>query len=239
MGSDTIVYKYTFNFKDGKRKVFEIILDKDTLARCLPVRQSYPDWARLEVDRCPGCRLASGPDQYCPAALSLLDVVEAFSDSVSYDNVCLEVEAETRTYLGRQITMQKGVSSLVGLCMASSGCPAFELLQPMVRYHLPLSDGTETAYRVISMYLLSQYFVYRRGAAPDWDFKQLITIYKNIKTVNENFAQRLRSACRKDANLNAVVILDAFADHVLFYTGPDSLKEIEKLFHAYLNGAKT
>jgi hypothetical protein len=162
--------------------------------------------------------------------LALIDVIEFFKEMASYDTVDLEVEAQSRTYLGRSIPLQQGVSGLIGLLMASSGCPVVGKLKPMVRYHLPLSDGEETTYRAVTMYLLTQYFVYRKKGKPDWALKHLINVYKDIRMVNESFAHRVRMACPKDANVNAVVILNIFAELVIFYTGHDSLKDIEEMF---------
>ena len=56
-----------------------------------------------------------------------------------------------------------------------------------------------------------------------------------IKTLNKSFSQRLISACQKDASLNALIILDWFAEAVTFSINKAVLHDIEFLFAAYLS----
>ncbi len=121
--------------------------------------------------------------------------------------------------------------------MVTSGCPIMEKLKPMVRHHLPFATTEETTYRVLSMYLLAQYFLYKRGKKPDWDLKGLVDIYDNIRTLNKAFCGRISHVEFKDAGINAVVILDNFADMVRYSIDKDNLDKIEVLFEAYLQDA--
>jgi hypothetical protein len=235
MADNNVHYNYKFIFSDGCCKEFDVILDPETLNSLKKPIENAPDWAILEYKQCPCCKLNKKSHKYCPAALSLIEIINAFKDFASYEKINLTIKDETRTYSAQQTSLQKGVGALIGLCMASSGCPILGKLKPMVRYHLPLATGDETTYRAVSMYLLSQYFVYRKGGKPDWDMKKLVKIYNDIKLVNENFIKRLHSACSKDASLNAMIILDVLAEHVLFLTGKNSLKTIEKLFSSKKN----
>jgi hypothetical protein len=43
--------------------------------------------------------------------------------------------------------------------VATSGCRYTAYFKPMARFHLPFANEEETAYRAISMYLLSQRFL--------------------------------------------------------------------------------
>ena len=117
--------------------------------------------------------------------------------------------------------------------MVTSGCPIMEKLKPMVRYHLPFATLRETQYRVMSMYLLAQYFLYKRGMEPDWDLTNLVKIYDDIRIVNKNFSQRLAHIKVEDATLNALVKLDMFAQHISFSIDRNVLDEMECLFNAY------
>lgn len=119
--------------------------------------------------------------------------------------------------------------------MVTSGCPVMDKLRPMVRTHLPFATGEETMYRVLSMYLLAQYFLYKEGQRPDWDLKNLAEIYEAIHTVNKSFCQRLSGIHIKDASLNAVAQLDNFADITSFSLEINRLDQIKRLFHAYLD----
>ena len=66
----------------------------------------------------------------------------------------------------------------------------------------------------MSMYLLAQYFLYRRGKTPDWELKNLVKTYDDIQIVNKSFFQRLSQIKTKDAMLNALIKLDIFAKHI-------------------------
>jgi hypothetical protein len=57
-------------------------------------------------------------------------------------------------------------------------------------------------------------------------------IYDRIRVVNKAFAERLRSASSKDANVNAIVILDCFAKGVPFAV-KNALKDFEHHFDLY------
>lgn len=160
-------------------------------------------------------------------------MVESFRDWTSCELVSLSVDAQRRSYVRDKVPLQEGVSPLLGLYMAAAGCPVLDKLKPMVRYHLPFASGWETTYRVLSMYLLAQYFLYKEGKQPDWDLDKLIKTYADIRVVNEYFSKRLHTVETKDASLNAVVILDMFADRVVFGVEEQYLKEIKKLFKAY------
>lgn len=105
----------------------------------------------------------------------------------------------------------------------------------MVRFHLPFATIEETKYRAISIYLLAQYILYQHGSQPDWDLKKLAEAYKNIRVVNESFCKRLRTIESKDATLNAVVVLDIFADSVNFSIDSRMVDDLDYLFKGYFN----
>ena len=151
---------------------------------------------------------------------------------ISYKEVDLLIETEERGYI-KHTTLQQGISSLVGIYMVTSGCPVMEKLKPMVRYHLPFASLRETQYRVMSMYLLAQYFLHRRGGKPDWELTNLVKIYDDVQIVNKSFSQRLAHSRIEDATLNALVKLDMFAKHISDLINKDALDEMECLFSAY------
>jgi len=197
-------------------------------------RESYPEWTELKYFKCPNCSLDEEQHSFCPVAVNLVDLIDFFQDMISYKEVDLLVQNEERSYL-KHTTLQQGISFLVDIYMATSGCPIMEKLKPMVCYHLPFATLRETQYRVMSMYLLAQYFLHRRGRKPDWELKGLVTIYDDIQVVNKVFAKRLAQVKIKDATLNALVKLDMFAKHVSDSINKDLLDEMECLFSAYLD----
>lgn len=192
----------------------------------------WPPWTRLDFHQCPNCPLPAAPEARCPAAQSLVELIEQAGSWLSHDEIQLEVSTPERCVQGRT-TAQRAVSSLCGLLMAASGCPHTRFFGPMARFHLPLSSEHETIYRATSMYLLAQFFRARNGAEADWDLTGLRRIYEHLHRVNGAMAQRLREACEQDAAINAIILLDMFTKTLPFCI-EDSLADIEYLFKAYL-----
>jgi hypothetical protein len=126
-------------------------------------------------------------------------------------------------------TAQRAVSSLMGLVMATSGCPHMSFLKPMARYHLPLATAEETIFRAVSTYLLEQYFRHKQALSVDLDLENLKKIYAEIRIVNIAMTSRLRTLCVQDSAINAVVLLDIFAK-LLPSSVEESLEEIRYLF---------
>jgi hypothetical protein len=207
-------------------------VDAQTLNLIVPQKDSYPGWTALSFFQCPHCPLSEEQTPVCPIAGNLIDVILTFQESVSYEDVDISLETEVRTY-SKHTSLQKGLSSLLGIYMVTSGCPKMEKLKPMVRYHLPFATQEETQYRIFSMYLLAQYFLHQRGQQPDWDLKELVQMYQDIKIVNKSFSQRLSQIQIEDASLNALAILDWFAEMLTFSVHKQELSEMESLFSAY------
>jgi hypothetical protein len=159
-------------------------------------------------------------------------VIEGFTDIVSYDKVKVSVETEER-HVVATLAAQQALASLMGLIMASSGCPNTAVFRPMARFHLPFSSESETAYRVASMYLLAQHYAAREGGSADLALNNLERVYRGIHSVNRGMATRLRAASRQDAIVNAVVLLDVFSSLVPAAIH-DILDEIKPAFAALL-----
>lgn len=224
-----LTFKYILTLPGGERKEFATQLDRKTLSYLQPARSSYPEWTALSYRKCSNCPLNETEHPQCPAAVSVIDVVEAFGASVSYDEVLVRVEAEERSYESK-VPTQKALSGLVGLRMATSGCPVVRKLRPMTRHHLPFSSLYETRFRILSMYLLSQYLRSKQGEQPDWAMNDLAKYYKDIQTVNQDFTRRLLPATKGDASVNAIVILNAFADAIEFSISGEMLDELRQVF---------
>ncbi|NLG77623.1 MAG: hypothetical protein GX535_15440, partial [Xanthomonadaceae bacterium] len=153
-------------------------------------------------------------------------------DIVSYDTVRVTVESEERSVTAT-LSAQQALASLMGLVMASSGCPKTAVFRPMARFHLPFSSESETAYRVAAMYLVAQHFAHRDGAPSDLNLDQLERVYRGVHAVNRGMAQRLRAATRQDAIVNAIVLLDVYSSLVPAAIH-DILDEIRPAFEALL-----
>lgn len=227
---ENIVFEYFFKFKDHPDAHFHIKLDGNTLNYIQEGELKTAAWARLDNEKCSNCPLHSSETMYCPIALNLVDILPPFTDLPSYEIVDFLVRTDERTYVANT-SLQKGLSSMLGIYMVSSGCPVMAKLKPMVRYHLPFASVEETVFRSASTYLLGQYFKHKRGLAVDWDLRGLIQIYEEVQEVNMGMADRLRSVPAKDANINALIVLDVFAKE-LPQNIEQSLNSLSYLFDA-------
>lgn len=221
--------RYEFTLPDGTHEDVQVNLDPKTLAIIDPEPANPPAWAALEFNKCSNCPFKKGDCTYCPIALRLSGVVEAFKHLFSYEMVKVRVTVPERTYLAEKVSIQQALSSLLGVFMTTSGCPVMSKLRPMVRLHLPFAGELETLIRSTSMYLLSQYFVARDGKKPDWTLDGLAELYNETGKVNRAFADRLRAASVKDANVNALIVLHTYSASMP-NTIDDQLEEIRFLF---------
>ncbi len=225
----TITYRFTLT--DGSQEVFDVRIDEQTLElHSLPAK-NLPKWTALDYHQCPNCPLSKTDYPCCPLAVGVIGIVTRFDDLLSHDAIHLEVITKDRSF-SHDTTAQRAISSLMGLIIATCGCPRTAFLRPMACFHLPLATEEETIYRAASMYALAQYYVRRSGQKADLDFKGLDRIYREIQGVNTAIAERLRAASEKDASVNAVIILDLFAK-ALPDAIQDQLEEIRYLFETY------
>lgn len=233
MRTETLTVSYEFRFQAEAAKQFTLDLLRPELDLVSAIRKDPPSWTRLTHHQCPNCPLNPETHPHCPVAVHLADAVEFFKDRVSTEEADIVVRVESREY-HKRAAIQQGVSSLMGLYMVTGGCPVMNKLRPLVHTHLPFATVKETMFRAVSMHLLAQYFLRKQGKRPDWHLKTLVRIYEEIRQVNRAFVRRLLSIQPKDASLNALVGLDCFATATAFSITEDSLREIEPLFHAYL-----
>lgn len=224
-----VSYRYTFAFDDGRRKEFAVDLDYDTLAMIPPQRDMHPGWTELSYRKCPNCPLSEAEHKRCPIAANLVDVVDFFKDSLSYETVEVSVQAHGRTYLKRT-TLQEGVSGLIGIFMVTSGCPILNKLRPMVDTHLPFMTSEESSYRMISMYLMAQYFRERQGLRADWELKDLLRFLAEASETNASFCRRLQSLGIKDASLNAMSTLNALGEITSLSIETEDFARWERIF---------
>jgi len=225
---DLIKFKYSFIFADGRTIDFSISLDAHNLNYVADDNDVPAEWAKLENGQCPNCTLHSAKIDYCPVCLRIHNILNAFLNTASYEKVKVIVQAAERVY-SSDTTIQKGLSSMLGIYMVTCGCPILSQIKPMVRYHLPFASLEDTIYRAASSYLLRQYFLHIKGEEADWNLKGLVDIYRQIQTVNIGLMERFRALAKKDASVNAMVLLDIFAKE-LPYSIEESLKELEYLF---------
>ena len=226
--------KYIFEINDECIKQVDLTLSFPDLSLIKDVGDSHPNWAKLSCHKCPCCNLDESSNKFCPVALNMVSVINEFNTYLSYKEVTLKIITDEREFK-KAVLMQEGLSSLFGIIMTTSGCPILDKLRPMVFTHLPFATGEETAYRVMSMYVLAQYFVKKYGNEPDWELKGLIQLYKDIALLNEHFIKRFSDdEGASDAHLNAIVKLSCFSIYTISMIEENWVVDLEKIFHTYL-----
>jgi hypothetical protein len=193
----------------GEPRELVVRLDPETLLEQAPFPTSPPEWAMLEYQKCPNCPLATDASAQCPTAARLIPLTRAFSETESVGRARVRVETPERTF-EKEVPVATGISSLLGLQMATSGCPILGRLRPMARFHLPFATNQETVFRAVATYLAAQQAHWQAHEPADWSLDGLRALYREVALVNRAFASRLRSALSKDASLNALVRLDVF-----------------------------
>jgi hypothetical protein len=225
---------YRFTLPNLLSEEFELRIHPKTLILISPIPDNPPDWARLGFHQCSNCPLSEKKTRFCPVAVNLTEIVRHFERLTSHDEIFVEVITEERIYY-KKTSAQRGISSLMGLMIAVSSCPVTDFFKPMARFHLPFSSEEETAWRAVSTYLISRYFLEKEQVCVNFDLSELRAVYSRIQKLNTAIAKRLRAACEEDSTVNAIIILDVFAKS-LPQTIEKSLLSLKSLFEPILRG---
>lgn len=178
-------------------------------------KTNLPAWTKLEHCQCSNCPLKPADTARCPAAVEILPVVTAFQAEDAYQKVAVTVQDERRSYT-KSTTLEEALRSLLGLKMATSGCPVLSELKPMAIHHLPFASNDEFIMRSVSHYLLQQYLAKRNDQEPDWELKGLVARNQRLQLVNQALWQRIHSVCQGDSNLKALLNFFSMASSVSF-----------------------
>jgi len=214
---DNLEYSYLFEFKDGRQQQFDVCFHSQTYKIISPIPQTLPQWTELGQHQCPICPLKTSVEKQCPAAVNIAVVADHYGEIISHKTVNVCVMSPKRT-VSSKTTVQRALSSLLGLLIAASDCPHTQFFRPMAHFHLPLASQEETIFRAISTYFLAKYFKGEKTSVFNLD--ALKEIYANMQTVNEHLVKRLQTAAGSDATKNAVVLL-----HLLSCIMPMSLEQ--------------
>ncbi|MGA1196077.1 MAG: DUF6901 family protein [Candidatus Latescibacterota bacterium] len=233
MAEETTSITYVFSFPDGHKETFVVVLDPKTIAATEPLPENLPDWTLLDFHKCVHCPLQSETHPHCPLSARICGIVDRFAEIISYEEMVVEVLTPERT-VSKSTSAQQGLSALMGLVMATSGCPIMALFRPMAAFHLPFATSDETTYRAASMYLLAQYYLYRQTGNADLSMRGLGDFYRSVEVLNEHMAKRVREAIERDAAINALVELDFFAKNFTFGM-EERLDELKYIFQPYLD----
>jgi hypothetical protein len=220
--------RYRFDLPDGSQKFLDFRFDSLSFRLVNAAPAAAPFWTELAFNQCANCPLHRAAHPHCPAALQMVPAIEPLKALVSFDKVGVTVTQAERTIYA-ETTAQQAMSSVLGLIMATAGCPWTDRLRPMARFHLPFATELETVYRSLSMFLLAREM---EGAGAAAGFAALRELYENLHVVNRDMSRRLGAAAQTDPARNAMALLDAYTTLL-----PDalegSLAELKPLFDAW------
>jgi hypothetical protein len=220
--------RYRFDLPDGSKRHVDLNFAAADFRLSNPTPVDPPFWTELKFSQCANCPLSTDEYAHCPAALHMAPAVESLKALVSFDVVGVTVTQAERT-VHAETTAQQAMSSVLGLIMATSGCPWTDRLRPMARFHLPFASEAETVYRSVCMFLLARELV---GVGEAHGFAQLTDLYENLHVVNRDMSRRLGAATRTDPARNAMALLDSYTT-LLPAALESSLQELKPLFDAW------
>ena len=226
--SDPHHIRYCFDLPDGSQKALDFTFDAADFRLSNAAPAEPPFWTDLKFNQCANCPLNAAEHPHCPAALQMATAIELLKALVSFDTVGVTVTQAERTIFA-ETTAQQAMSSVLGLIMATAGCPWTDRFRPMARFHLPFASEAETVYRSIGMFLLARELA---GASHTQGFAALESLYENLHVVNRGMSRRLGAATRTDPARNAMALLDAYTT-LLPAALESSLEELKPLFDAW------
>ena len=219
---------YRFDLPDGSTKTIDFSFDPLDFSLLNAAPADPPFWTELKYNQCANCPLNEAEHPHCPAALQMAAAVDPLKALVSFDAIGVTVVQDERT-THATTSAQQAMSSVLGLIMATAGCPWTDHLRPMARFHLPFASDAETVYRCVSMFLLARAIItedHVRG------YSALEELYKNLHVVNRDMSRRLGAATQSDPARNAIALLDSYTT-LLPAALECSLEEFAPLFNAW------
>ena len=219
--------RYRFDLPDGSQKSLDFSFDATDFRLANAAPATPPPWTDLKFNQCANCPLNAAQSPHCPAALHMVSAIEPLKASASFDTVGVTVTQGERTIYA-ETSAQLAMSSVLGLIMATAGCPWTDRLRPMARFHLPFATEAETVYRSTSMFLLAR----ELAGGSTQGFAALEGLYENLHIVNRDMSRRLGAAARTDPAQNAMALLDAYTT-LLPAALACSLEELKPLFGAW------
>lgn len=222
-------FKYIFDVEGKGRVNYTVKLHPTTLNLAQEsIEAKNATWTDLDYNKCENCPLNSKTSPKCPVAMGIHHLIEFFQNDISFTKTKVTVSTPERAYY-KETSLQQTLSSILGLIIATSGCPHTQFLKPMARFHLPFSSTEETLYRTLSTYLLSQLFRYKESKKFDVELKELNVKYDELSKMNKGLIERIRSISKGDADRNALIVLNCFTSQVQSGIS-ENLQDLKYLF---------
>lgn len=209
MQAEGRTYAYTFHLEQARRVEFAVTIDAISLSiSSCPVVP--PKWAKLQYHQCQPCPLQSLDHPFCPMAVCISELVSAFTNTASYEHCFVTCETPERL-VSKTTIVQEGLASILGLLMATSGCPVMAFFKPLARFHLPFASVDESVFRIVSVYMLRQYYLRKNSVEECFSLQEMKNHYMLVKQVNRGIFDRILSITELDADKNAIITLNSLA----------------------------
>lgn len=218
-------YDYVFKTEDGRELAHTVWVDAATYLSHVDSDAPPPAWTEMAFQQCKGCNCSAS---HCPVAVRLVKPLQIYGAMESFAPVEVTVHSPNRVYY-KKTDMQDGLRSLFGLLMATSGCPSMDVFRVLARHHMPFASFEENFFRVVGVYMLSNYFITQNQPAPALDLQGVRDIYERVAQVNHGIVTRIKQASEQDSALNAVVMWDSMSS-LMSFNLEASLKELEAQF---------
>jgi hypothetical protein len=197
--------RYAFVLPDDSQHEFTFTLNTETFEIETGDEATRPHWTELGFCQCANCPLTDV--SHCPVAVNICNIVLPMGSLISYETVTCRVVTQERTTM-TTTSAQDAIRSLMPFVVATSSCPHTDFLKPMARFHLPFPTLEEVVSRIVSTYLLFQYFRRENGEVFDQGLDGLFQICENFEAIALAMAARLKAGdLEGDAGINALVII--------------------------------
>ncbi|MBT3310354.1 MAG: hypothetical protein HN382_12620 [Gammaproteobacteria bacterium] len=226
--------EYIFRFSKGRIEQFNLQFDDEDLSLQSGLGEvSEEPWMVLSNHQCKGCSLDQQTSPLCPVAANLGGMIRPFKEEISHTEVEVEVLFRERK-ISKCCDLQQGIRSMMGLVMATSGCPLLDKLRPMAYLHQPFSTMDETLFRSVSSYLMAQFLHPSDNQQHNFDLEGVRQLFNDITLTNESFALRIQSIGGRDANINALLGLDIAVKIGGMSVDSDWLEKVKPLFSGFI-----
>ncbi|GHC12744.1 DUF6901 family protein [Cerasicoccus arenae] len=193
---------YQIRLDDGR------IIELSSPARIMPVEwasiPNLPEWTRLSYHQCSNCPLDEKRIERCPAAASVADLVQNFTEVISFEKVDLVITWTKQKYTVRD-SAQMIVFALLVEFVSRAKCPY--LFDPSADkgFFILCLDIDQLLYRFFSSFLIQHHFLSSGEPDPhavNWHHFQ--EYMGGIRIALEGLLARMQAYCREDANINAL-----------------------------------
>ncbi len=190
--------------KDGTEIDFPQPEEKEKNNLELNKRDDFPEWVKLDYHQCHKCPLKADKFKWCPAAVKIVDIVNAFPDLTSYETVMFR-QIWNKAEYKEELSAQDALVQVLLRLMAFSACPEIHADVWSWDYYSPRSTLKSTLFRRLSNKLIAKYISQKKGR----EYSTHLTSAETLLNIIEKLKERIDNASelKEDAIQNALVIL--------------------------------